>query len=200
MTKTVSIINTGVANIASIQSAFCKLGYETEFVQSPSDIETAIAVILPGVGAFEAGMAALNADNFSEPLKQRIQDNKPTLAVCLGMQLLCESSDESPGITGLGVLKCKIHKFGSGIRTPHFGWNQVISASPFFAEGYAYFANSFRLGEKPGDGWETATCEHGEPFIAAIRKGNVVGCQFHPEISGDFGFSILKKWLEGVTW
>ena len=200
MTKTVSIINTGVANIASIQSAFSKLGYETEFVQSPSDIETAKAVILPGVGAFEAGMSALNADNFSEPLKQRIQDNKPTLAVCLGMQLLCESSEESPGVTGLGVIKCQIHKFSPGIRTPHFGWNQVRSESQFFETGYAYFANSYRLGEEPGDGWETATCEHGEPFIAAIRKGNVVGCQFHPEISGDFGFAILKKWLEGVAW
>lgn len=200
MSKVVSIINTGVANIASIQSAFAKLGYETQFVASPQDVASAKAVILPGVGAFEAGMSALNADGFSEPLKQRIRDGKPTIAVCLGMQLLCETSEESPGVTGLGILKCKVQKFSPGIRTPHFGWNQVTSKSSFFEAGYAYFANSFRLSEDPGDGWETATCEHGEPFVAAIRCGNVVACQFHPEISGDFGFSILEKWLEGVSW
>ena len=199
MSHVVSIINTGVANIASIQSAFAKLGYETEFVCSVADIENAAAVVLPGVGAFEAGMSALNSSGFTEALKQRIADDKPTIAVCLGMQLLCESSEESPGMVGLGVLKCPIGKFSSGIRTPHFGWNQV-SGSSYFGSGYAYFANSFRLGSNPGDGWEVAMCEHGEPFIAAIRRGNVLACQFHPEISGDFGFSILEKWLEGVTW
>ena len=198
--KTVSIINTGVANIASIQSAFKKLGYDTKFVESTQDVLEAKAVVLPGVGAFEAGMSALNLLGLSEPLKERIAAGEPTLAVCLGMQLLCESSEESPGVDGLGILKSQIKKFSPGIRTPHFGWNKV-SGSEFFGSGYAYFANSFRLGEDPGDGWEVATCEHGEPFIAAIRKGAVVACQFHPEISGDFGFSILEKWLAGVeTW
>ncbi len=199
MSNVVSIINTGVANIASIQSAFTKLGYETQFVSSAHDITNAKAVILPGVGAFEAGMSALNADGFTEALKQRIEAGQPTIAVCLGMQLLCESSEESPGVAGLGIFKSQIKKFSPGIRTPHFGWNQV-SGSSFFDTGYAYFANSFRLGEDPGDGWEVATCEHGEPFVAALRKGKVVAVQFHPEISGDFGFSILEKWLEGVSW
>jgi imidazole glycerol phosphate synthase glutamine amidotransferase subunit len=197
--NSVSIINTGVANIASIQSAFAKLGYETEFIASTQDIDTAKAVVLPGVGAFEAGMSALNLLGLSEPLKQRILEGKPTLAVCLGMQLLCESSEESPGIEGLGVVKGSVKRFSPGIRTPHFGWN-MVSGSAYFGSGYAYFANSFRLGEDPGDGWEVATCEHGENFIAAIRKGQVVACQFHPEISGDFGHSILKKWLEGIAW
>lgn len=197
--KSVSIINTGVANIASIQSAFAKLGYETSFVGSTQEVTEAKAVVLPGVGAFEAGMSALNLLGITEPLRERILAGKPTLAVCLGMQLLCESSEESPGIDGLGVVKGTVKRFSPGIRTPHFGWN-TVAGSEYFGSGYAYFANSFRLGEDPGDGWETATCEHGEPFIAAIRRGSVVGCQFHPEISGDFGFSILKKWLECVEW
>jgi len=197
--RTVSIINTGVANIASIQSAFVKLRYETQFAASAQDILDAKAVILPGVGAFEAGMAALNSLGFSDALRQRIHDNKPTIAVCLGMQLLCESSEESPGTAGLGIIKGSIKRFSPGIRTPHFGWN-MVAGTPFFGSGYAYFANSFRLAEGPGDGWEIATCDHGERFIAAVRKGNVVAAQFHPEISGDFGFSILEKWLEGVTW
>jgi imidazole glycerol-phosphate synthase subunit HisH len=199
MSKVVSIINTGVANIASIKSAFTKLGCETKFVESTQELEDAKAVVLPGVGAFEAGMSALNLLGLSDPLKDRIRQGNPTLAVCLGMQLLCESSEESPGIAGLGILKSEIKKFSSGIRTPHFGWNQV-SGSGFFGSGYAYFANSFRLGEDPGDGWEVAKCEHGESFVAGIQKGGVVACQFHPEISGDYGFSILEKWLEGVTW
>ena len=199
MSKVVSIINTGVANIASIESAFKKLGYDTKFVDSTRDVPEAKAVILPGVGAFEAGMSALNILGISQPLKERIAAGKPTLAVCLGMQLLCESSEESPGVDGLGILKSQIKKFGPGIRTPHFGWNKV-SGSEFFGLGYAYFANSFRLGELNDQEWEVATCEHGEPFVAAIRKGAVVACQFHPEISGDFGFSILEKWLAGVTW
>ncbi len=199
MSRTVSIINTGVANIASIQSSFAKLGYETQFTASAQDVLDAKAVILPGVGAFEAGMSALNSLGFSDALRQRIHDNKPTIAVCLGMQLLCESSEESPGTKGLGILKSQIRKFSPGIRTPHFGWN-MVTGTPYFGSGYAYFANSFRLAEDPDDGWEVATCEHGERFIAAVRKGNVVAAQFHPEISGDFGFSILEKWLEGVTW
>jgi glutamine amidotransferase len=199
MRNVVSIINTGVANIASIESAFAKLGYATEFVGSAADIAIAKAVVLPGVGAFEAGMSALRSLGFDAALVERINAGKPTIAVCLGMQLLCESSEESPGVVGLGVLKCPVGKFSAGIRTPHFGWNQV-SGSSFFGSGYAYFANSFRLGIDPGEGWEVAMCDHGEPFVAAIRRGTVVACQFHPEISGDFGFSILRKWLEGVTW
>lgn len=196
--RTVSIINTGVANIASIESAFAKLGVSTEFVGSASDISNAAAVVLPGVGAFEAGMTALTSLGFVSALQDRIRDGKPTLAVCLGMQLLCESSEESPGVVGLGVVPGAVKRFSAGIRTPHFGWNQV-SGSSLFGSGYAYFANSFRLGEAP-DGWECAMCEHGEPFVAAIRRGNVVACQFHPEISAEFGFSILEKWLEVVKW
>ncbi len=199
MAKVVSIINTGVANIASIQSAFMKLGYDTKFVDSTQDVLESKAVVLPGVGAFEAGMSALNLLGIGRPLKERITDGKPTLAVCLGMQLLCESSEESPGVEGLGVVPGSIRRFSPGIRTPHFGWN-MVSGSSYFGTGYAYFANSFRLGDDPGDGWEVATCGHGEPFVAALRKGAVVACQFHPEISGDFGFSILENWLEGVTW
>ena len=174
MSRLVSIINTGVANIASIESAFAKLGVSTEFVSSASEVTDAAAVVLPGVGAFEAGMTALSSLGFVSALQDRIREGKPTLAVCLGMQLLCESSEESPGVIGLGVVPGSVKRFRAGIRTPHFGWNQV-SGSSFFGSGYAYFANSFRLGEAP-DGWEAAMCEHGEPFVAAIRRGAVVAC------------------------
>lgn len=199
MPRLISIINTGVANIASVQSAFSKLGYETRFVESPTEILDNPAVILPGVGAFEAGMSALNSLGYSEALKQRIESGKATLSVCLGMQLLCEASEESPCVTGLGIIPATIRRFGEGIRVPHFGWNQVSSDESFLGSGYAYFANSFRLETAP-EGWEVATCDHGGEFIAAARRGNVIAAQFHPEISSNFGRHVLETWLEGVRW
>lgn len=199
MSKVVSIINTGVANIASVQSAFSKLGVECRFIENPDEVFENPAVILPGVGAFKAGMDALEEKGFSRPLRLRIESGKPTLAVCLGMQLLCESSDESPGVKGLGVIPQRIQRFSDEVRVPHFGWNEISSASPYFGLGYAYFANSYRL-SRPPEGWEYATCDHGGEFVAAVRKGNVVAAQFHPEISGEYGRNLLAKWLEDVQW
>jgi len=199
MSQVVSIINTGVANIASVQSAFSKLGYKTRFVESPDEVFENPAVILPGVGAFGAGMSALNAMEYVRPLRLRIESGKATLAVCLGMQLLCESSEESPGIPGLGIIPHAVERFEEGTKTPHFGWNEISSRFTYFGSGYAYFANSYRLA-KPPEGWEVATCDHGGEFIAAIRRGNVVAAQFHPEISGAYGRQILTQWLEGVRW
>ena len=199
MNKIVSIINTGVANIASVQSAFAKLGVETKFIETPEEVFENPAVILPGVGAFEAGMNALREKGFERPLKLRIESGKATLAVCLGMQLLCDSSEESPGVVGLGIVKEPIKRFKEGTRVPHFGWNHVTSNEFFLGSGYAYFANSYRLEHAP-EGWETAVCDHGGQFIAAIRRGNVVAAQFHPEISSAFGRHVLETWLEGVKW
>ena len=199
MSRTISIINTGVANIASVQSAFAKLGYETKFVETPDEVFESAAVILPGVGAFEAGMTALNDLGFTLPLKLRVEAGKPTLAVCLGMQLLCEASEESPGVVGIGAVPATIRRFGEGVRVPHFGWNEVNSAESFLGNGYAYFANSYRL-EKPPYGWEVATCDHGGEFVAAMRRDQVIAAQFHPEISSSFGRHVLETWLEGVKW
>ncbi len=199
MTRSIAVIDTGVANIASVQSAFSKLGYETHFAQSDDEVFETNAVILPGVGSFAAGMAALNKLGFARALKLRAESSKATLAVCLGMQLLCESSEESPGVEGLGVLPVSIHRFGEHVRVPHFGWNQVSSPSSFVGEGYAYFANSYRL-EKAPYGWEVATCDHGGEFVAAVRHGSVLAAQFHPEISSTFGRHVLETWLEGVKW
>ncbi len=199
MSRTISIINTGVANIASVQSAFAKLGYETQFVETPDEVFESAAVILPGVGAFEAGMAALNDLGFTLPLKLRVEAGKPTLAVCLGMQLLCEASEESPGVVGIGAVPTTVRRFGEGVRVPHFGWNEVNSAESFLGNGYAYFANSYRL-EKAPYGWEVATCDHGGEFVAAMRRDQVIAAQFHPEISSSFGRHVLETWLEGVKW
>lgn len=199
MKKVVSIIDTGVANIASVRSAFSKLGVESRFVESPDDVFESSAVILPGVGSFESGMSALRAMEAVLPLRLRIEGGKPTLAVCLGMQLLCESSEENPGVAGVGVIPGSVQRFGQGVRVPHFGWNEVTSAAPYFGSGYAYFANSYRL-EKAPVGWEVARTDHGGEFISAVRMGHVVAAQFHPEISGTYGRFFLSAWLDGVEW
>lgn len=199
MSQVVSIINTGVANIASVQSAFSKLGFETRFVETPDEVFEDPALILPGVGSFAAGMAALRAKDFERALRLRIESGKATLAVCLGMQLLCERSEESPGVDGLGIIPAPIERFKEGVRTPHFGWNMVESRFSYFGSGYAYFANSYRL-EKAPEGWEYATTDHGGEFISALRRGNVVAAQFHPEISSGYGRHLLSQWLEGVRW
>lgn len=183
--------------MASIIAAFERLGCNVRLTANPAEIENADRAILPGVGAFGAGMNTLDSNNLSPSLKTRIAYNKPTLAVCLGMQLLAESSEETPGISGLGVINGHVKRFPQELRVPHFGWNQVIAdeRSRFLSTGFAYFANSYRLVTAPSP-WISATCSYGSPFVAAVERGNILACQFHPELSGDWGAELLARWIE----
>lgn len=193
----VLIIDTGVANIASLLAAFERVGRPARLTDSPGSVRSAAHVVLPGVGAFGAGMERLASAGLDEALRQRIGDGAPTLAVCLGLQLLCEASEESPGVAGLGVVEAQVMRFGDGVRVPQFGWNQVEPASDaaLLRPGYAYFANSYRLGKLP-DGWTGATADHGGPFVAALERGGLLACQFHPELSGHWGSELLQRWLD----
>jgi imidazole glycerol phosphate synthase glutamine amidotransferase subunit len=193
----VTIVETGVANIASLIAAFEKLGHRAGLTGEPTEIAAAERLVLPGVGAFGAGMAMLEEAGLVEPLRERLEAGEPTLCICLGMQLLCESSEESPGVEGLGIVPAKIAKFPSEVRSPQFGWNEVVAGDEcrVLQTGYAYFANSYRLAEQP-DGWAVATTHYGGEFVAAMERGDVVACQFHPEISGEWGLGLLGRWLE----
>ena len=126
--------------------------------------------MLPGVGAFGPAMQALRRRGLVEPLIERIRRDQPTLAVCLGLQLLCESSEESPGEMGLGVIRERIGRFGPKVRVPQFGWNSVAAGKScrYLRDGYAYFANSYRLANTP-DGWSAALSDYDGPFVAASR-------------------------------
>lgn len=196
-TPSVGIIQTGVANTASVRAAIRRADIEPTFVEGPTDVNALDRVIVPGVGAFGAGMAALEGGGLVEPLRQRIDDDRPTMLVCLGMQLLGESSEESPGVDGLGVIDAHVTSFPRGVSTPQFGWNTVEPEGEptFIREGYAYFANSYRL-EHPPDGWSFALTDHGGPFVSAIERGAVLAVQFHPELSGSYGQSLIERWLE----
>lgn len=192
----VAIVPTGTANLASVQAAFRRLGAEPHIVQDAATVASASHVMLPGVGASGASLQRLREHGLDRALTRRIRADKPTIAICVGHQLLFEASEESPGVPGLGIVQAAIRRFPEGVRVPQFGWNEVAAddACDLLDSGYAYFANSFRATEAPG--WRVARAEHGGPFVAAMEKGKIIGCQFHPELSGDYGAALLSRFLE----
>jgi imidazole glycerol phosphate synthase glutamine amidotransferase subunit len=192
---TVVVVPTGTANLASVRAAFERLGRRVELSPEPDVILAADHVLLPGVGAFGAAMETLAQSGAETALKRRIEADLPTMAICVGHQLLFETSDESPGVRGLAVVEAHVGRFPDGVRRPQFGWNEVTPAGEarFLRHGFAYFANGYRAIAAPG--WTVATAEHGGRFVASMEKGRVVGCQFHPELSGDYGRALLEAWL-----
>lgn len=190
------IVPTGVANLASVRAAFRRLLVEPEVTADPDRIAAASHVMLPGVGAFGPALAALRAGGADRAIVARIARDRPTIAICVGHQLLFRASEESPGERGLGVVDAVIGRFPDTVRVPQFGWNLVTPHpdSALLQEGHAYFANSYRAVSAPG--WIVSTAEHGGPFVAAIERGKVLGCQFHPELSGPWGQALLAAFLD----
>ena len=141
--QAVSVVSTGVANVASVLAAFRRLGAEPLEVDQAEAISSAERLVLPGVGAFAAAMQALQARSLVEPLRERIRDGRPTLAICLGLQLFAAESAESPGTAGLGIWPDRVVRLRSQ-RVPQLGWNRVDAAreSRYLESGYAYYANS----------------------------------------------------------
>lgn len=194
--QNVTIVSTGVANLASVRRSFERLGALTVESRDPRVIAEAGQVVLPGVGSFAAGMASLSQNGIAEALQARLSEGRPTLAICLGMQLLCSQSEESPNILALNFIPATVRRFRRAERIPQLGWNKVktIQSSRFLEDGYAYYANSYCLDEVP-DGWCGAISEHGEKFVAAIERDDILACQFHPELSGAWGEQLLRRWL-----
>lgn len=191
----VLVIDTGNSNLASMLAALKRVGLTPEVITTPDGIDTAERVVLPGVGAFGAGMKRLNELGMSEPVRARIEAGRPLFAVCLGLQLLCASSTESPGVAGLGVLPVTVDRFREAEIVPQLGWNKVTAGEgcQMLRDGYAYYANSYCLREVP-EGWAAAHSHHGEPFVAAVERGPVLATQFHPELSGAWGHELMERW------
>ncbi len=192
----VTIVQTNVANMASVTAAFERLGVQVVSTDDPDQIASARCIVLPGVGSFSAGMQRLRSANLVDALATRIRDRRPTLAICLGLQLLCTNSEESAGIDGLGVVDATVTRFPASCCVPQFGWNEVRPGAKhtLLKPGFAYFANSYRLANVPGS-WSVSFADHGGPFVAAIEDGPVLACQFHPELSADWGRELLCRWL-----
>ena len=193
----VVILPTGTANLASVLAAFARLGAAARLATEPARVRGAERLVLPGVGAFGATMTGLRDAGLADVLADRARGGAPVLAMCVGLQVLFEASDESPGAEGLGVLQGRVGRFPAAVRTPQFGWNR-IEPEPgcrWLEPGWAYFANSYRVLAAPG--CEVARAEHGETFVAALERGSLLACQFHPELSGAFGHGLIARWLEG---
>lgn len=199
------VIPTGVANQASVVTALGREGLDVRIDDRPGAVDAAARVVLPGVGSFGAGAEFLAERGLVQPLVGRVRNGRPLLAICLGMQLLFEESEESPGTHGLGLVPGRVERFAPGRAVPHMGWNRVEPRNGGPAEGgrgvlragHAYFANSYRVVTAP-DGWEVAWCEYGGPFVAAMQRGAVLACQFHPELSGAYGADLIHRWLEAT--
>lgn len=195
----VVILRTGTANLASVAAAFNRAGHTARLSQDPSDVENANRLVLPGVGSFAPVAERLDELKLRAPLAERIAIGRPTLAICLGLQLLASASDENPGTRGLGAIPSTITRFADGLRVPHLGWNRVTAGSgcSLLEDGDAYFANSYKLDAVP-DGWAGATTEHGGRFVAALELGSVLACQFHPELSGAWGQALIERWVSAA--
>lgn len=192
------VVPTGVANLASILALCERLGRRARLAATRRDVEAASHVILPGVGAFGAAMEILEAEGFAGALRDRIAADRPTLAVCVGMQVLLEGSEESPGVRGLGIVPGRARHL-RGRPVPQLGWNRV--ATPLGAKlldhGWAYFAHSYALDEPP-PGWHSATVEYGGRVVAAIERGRCLATQCHPELSGGWGRALVARWLDAT--
>lgn len=196
MGKEVIIARTGTANLASIRAGLSRAGATPRMAESAEEIRKADYVMLPGVGSFGAAMGELVTHGYVEALKERFDENRPTMAICVGLQLLCQSSEEDSGCEGLSVVKAKVGRFHGEIRVPQMGWNKVMTGAgcQFLKDGYAYFANSYRLESVP-EGWNGALANHGGEFVAAMERGSLLACQFHPELSGVWGGQLMARWL-----
>ncbi len=194
--REVLVVRTGTANMASVLAGLRRAGAEPRVCNDAAALEQAARVVLPGVGAFAAAMEQIHLDRLAEPIARRVTAGRPTLAICLGLQVFAAESEENPGVPGLALLRQSVRRFPDTVRVPQLGWNEVVPgpACKLLQRGYAYFANSYRLSEPPA-GWAVALTDHGGDFVAAIERGRVLACQFHPELSGAWGLALLQRWL-----
>jgi glutamine amidotransferase len=195
----VVVVRTGTANTASVVVALERLGCEAMISTDPDTVAEAHRVVLPGVGAFAPVIRRLHELELAQVVRDRVAQGRPLLAVCLGLQVLAQGSEESPGVSGLGLLPVTVTRFSPGVVVPQLGWNRVEAGAGcrVLTTGVAYFANSFRIETVP-PGWSGATSCHGSPYVAALERGPVLACQFHPELSGQWGQSLIERWLEAA--
>lgn len=196
----IAVIDYGAGNLPSVERALRSLGADTERATQPEQVETARAIVLPGVGHFGAFVAGLRDRNLTEPLRAARNSGVPILGICLGLQAMFASSEEAPEECGLGFFPEKVTALPTNVKSPHIGWNQLrkvrdsrlLRGVP--ADAYFYFAHSFAA---PGSAAPTvAVCEHGVSFAAVIEQENLFGVQFHPEKSGETGALVLRNFVE----
>ncbi|MBQ4473880.1 MAG: imidazole glycerol phosphate synthase subunit HisH [Lachnospiraceae bacterium] len=199
----VAVIDYDAGNLKSVEKALVRVGESPVLTRDPQVILAADRVILPGVGNFGDAADKLHEYGLKPVIDEVIRRGTPFLGICLGMQMLFEDSEEAPGAEGLGVLPGRILRIpkAEGLKIPHMGWNslQVKEGAALFrglpAEPYVYFVHSYYL--KAGDPDDVAArTNYSVDIDASVERGNLFGCQFHPEKSGDVGLHILEKFLK----
>ena len=198
----IAIIDYDAGNIKSVEKALRLLGQEVSVTRDAGAILDADKVILPGVGAFGDAMEKLVNYGLDEVIREVARRDTPCLGICLGLQLLFERSEESPGVKGLGVLKGEIVRIpeNAGLKVPHMGWNslKLYSGGRLFKglpeEPYVYFVHSYYL-RAADERIVTAVTEYSTRIHASVESGNVFACQFHPEKSSDVGIQILRNFV-----
>ena len=193
----IAIIDYGMGNLRSVQKAFEYLGNKAVITQQPSEIQKADKVVLPGVGAFRDAMQTIKQKGIDKVLYDVVEQKKPLLGICLGMQMFFEKSYEYGEHKGLGILQGEIVKLPENVKIPHMGWNalNIKKKSPLFEglsqEPYVYFVHSYHLNTEADI--VSATTYYGKEIQVAAQKENVFALQFHPEKSGDVGLNILQN-------
>lgn len=198
----IGIIDYDAGNIKSVEKALAYIGEETIVSRDPEVLLKADKAILPGVGSFGQAMENLHRYNLVPVIKDMVKNNTPFLGICLGLQLLFESSEETPGVEGIGILKGKILRIppAEGLKIPHMGWNsiKIKKGARLFKDipedSYVYFVHSFRAETKD----ENISCYtmYNEKIPALVHKGFVYGAQFHPEKSGSVGLGLLERFAD----
>ena len=195
----ISIIDYGAGNLQSVEKALRHIGCDCQVTADPGALLASQAAVLPGVGSFGDAMEQLRARGLEQPIHAFVDSGRPFLGICLGLQILFEESKESPGVPGLGLLQGKILRLPGdrGLKIPHIGWNSLSlkEGEPLFSglpeEPFVYFVHSYYL--RAQEDVVAATAEYGTLIHAAVRKGNLMACQFHPEKSGAVGLRILQN-------
>lgn len=205
MSKRIAVLDYGIGNLGSVNNALRHVGAEADLVATADDAAGADAVVLPGVGAFGACMQALRASGLDTVALDAVRNGTPLLAVCVGLQLLYEASDESPGVSGLGILSGTLRRLPEGVKHPQMQWNRVVppqgrnAASALMdalgPDPWVYFVHSFAA---PMSDDVVGVCDYGGEVVAAVEHGPVWAAQFHPEKSSTAGLALLRSFAESI--
>lgn len=203
MPNPIAIVDYGMGNLRSVQNAVKHLGFDSDFVSDPTQLASYEKIILPGVGAFSQAIDCLHGTGLAESLTERKNAGAQILGICLGMQLMCKLSEEDGLFEGLGWFDAEVRRFPqvNGLPVPHMGWNGVnfqrenTILKGIQSDGDAYFVHSYHVVcNNPED--VLATTEYGIQFTSMIHKENLIGIQFHPEKSQEFGLQMMRNYLE----
>jgi imidazole glycerol phosphate synthase glutamine amidotransferase subunit len=190
---TVAVIDYGAGNLGNARRAIEELGFPLRLVSRPADLPAQGPILLPGVGNYGAAMKTIDGSGVADAIRSAARGGRRVIGICLGLQMLYSSSEEAPGIPGIGVLEGKVRRLNAGGRPlPHLGWCPVGKR-----DTPLYFAHSFVVDPLDRSSIK-ATAEWGERFPAVIQRGEILGFQFHPERSGDPGLELLAKALNGL--